>query len=124
MCNFASLVAIIAGLQSDWVTRAMRRSAWSRVGIFETRMFKDLKVFTSNANDFMYIRQVVESIVDPKNVDASSRAASVVSGDTHSGRSKTTAERPAAPTACVPFIGKFYLFIFLPKCRFADPIVA
>lgn len=103
MCNFASLVAIITGLQSDWVTRAMRRSSWSRVGIFETRMFKDLKVFTANVDDFLYIRQVVESIVEPKNVEASSHSASVVSTDTHSGRSKTTSERPAS--TCIPFIG-------------------
>ena len=109
MCNFASLVAIIAGLQSECVNRAMRRSSWSRVGIFETRMFKDLKMFTSNADDFMYIRQVVESIVDPKNAEASSHATSVVSTDTHSGRSKTASERPGAPTACIPFIGELHL---------------
>jgi Gdp/GTP exchange factor required for growth at low temperatures len=108
MCNFASLVAIIAGLQSEWVNKAMRRSSWSRVGIFETRMFKDLKVFTANTDDFVYIRQVVESIVDPKNAEASSHA-SVVSTDTHSGRSKTASERPPAPTACIPFIGEFQL---------------
>lgn len=110
MCNFASLVAIIAGLQSEWVTRAMRRPSWNRVGIFETRMFKDLKVFTANINDFIYIRQVVESIVDPKNVDASSHAASIVSNDIHSARSKSNSERPTAPTACVPFIGEFLSF--------------
>jgi len=72
-------------------------------------MFKDLKVFTSNADDFMYIRQTVESIVDQKNVEASSHAASVVSTDTQSGKSKTASERPAAPTACIPFIGEFPL---------------
>ena len=67
-------------------------------------------MFTANADDFMYIRQIVESIVDPKNTEASSHAASVVSTDTHSGRSKTASERPAVPTACVPFIGEFILF--------------
>ena len=64
-------------------------------------------MFTANTDDFMYIRQVVESIVDPKNTEASSRA-SVVSTDTHSGRSKTASERPAAPTACIPFIGELF----------------
>jgi GDP/GTP exchange factor required for growth at low temperature len=106
MCNFASLVAIIAGLQSEWVTKAMRRS-WHRVGIFETRMFKDLRVFTSNTDDFMYIRQIVESIVDPKSTEVNSHATSIVSGDT--GKSKATSERQAAPIACIPFIGKFIL---------------
>jgi GDP/GTP exchange factor required for growth at low temperature len=108
MCNFTSLVAIIAGLQSEWVTKAMRRS-WGRVGIFETRMFKDLKVFTSNTDDFVYIRQIVESIIDPKNAEINSHATSVVSGDTQSGKSKAASERPAAPIACIPFIGKFIL---------------
>ena len=73
------------------------------------RMFKDLKVLTANTNDFL-IRQIVESIVDPKNMEASSHAPSVVSNDTHSGKSESNSERPTAPTACVPFIGEFLLF--------------
>lgn len=109
MCNFATLVTIITALRNDWVSKAMRRS-WHRVGIFETRMFKDLTVFTSNADDFQYIRQTIEIIADAKNVDTGSRAASVISGggtDVQSGKGRGGSERPVAPSACIPFIGVY-----------------
>jgi GDP/GTP exchange factor required for growth at low temperature len=107
MANFSTLVAIIAGLQSEWVTKAMRKS-WGRVGIWENRMFKDLKIFTTNSEDFKYIRQVVESIVDAKPLDANTHAASVVSGggtDTQPGKSKTAVDRQPMTSVCIPFIG-------------------
>ncbi|KAG5651310.1 hypothetical protein H0H81_009111 [Sphagnurus paluster] len=110
MCNFSTLVAIIAGLGSEWVTKAMKKPGWHRVGIWENRMFKDLKVFARNTDDFVYIRQTVASIVDVKPLDASSHAASVVSGggtDTQSGKGKAGAERPVMPSACIPFIGVY-----------------
>ncbi|KAF8064023.1 hypothetical protein FPV67DRAFT_1671776 [Lyophyllum atratum] len=111
MCNFSTLVAIITGLKSDWVTKAMKRPGWSRVGIWENRMFKDLKVFTASFEDFKHIRQAVADIVDAKPLDASSHAASVVSGgntdSSQSGKGKTGGDRPAAATACVPFIGVY-----------------
>ncbi|KAF5376065.1 hypothetical protein D9615_007684 [Tricholomella constricta] len=110
MCNFSTLVAIITGLSNDWVTKAMKRPGWSRVGIWENRMFKDLKLFTTNVDDFKYIRQTVASIVEAKPLDASSHAASVVSGggtDTQSGKGKAGAERPTVPSACNPFIGVY-----------------
>lgn len=112
MANFSTLVAIIAALQSEWVTKAMRKSAWSRVGLWENRMFKDLKIFTTNSEDFKYIRQVVESIVDAKPLDANTHAASVVSGggaDTQPGKSKT--DRPAISSVCIPFIGSYFLHV-------------
>ncbi|GLB44214.1 putative rasGEF domain containing protein [Lyophyllum shimeji] len=110
MCNFSTLVAVITGLKSDWVVKAMKRPGWNRVGIWENRMLKDLKVFASNAEDFKHIRNAVADIVDAKPLDASSHAASVVSGggaDPQSGKGKAAAERPAVPTACVPFIGVY-----------------
>lgn len=109
MANFSTLVAIIAALQSEWVTKAMRKSAWNRVGLWENRMFKDLKIFTTNSEDFKYIRQVVESIVDAKPLDANTHAASVVSGgaDTQPGKAKT--DRQAMSSVCIPFIGLFFL---------------
>lgn len=110
MANFSTLVAIIAALQSEWVTKAMRKSAWNRVGLWENRMFKDLKIFTTNSEDFKYIRQVVESIVDAKPLDANTHAASVVSGgaaDTQTGKAKT--DRQALSSVCIPFIGVFFL---------------
>ncbi|KAG6909166.1 hypothetical protein DXG01_001793 [Tephrocybe rancida] len=107
MYNFSTLVAIITGLGSDWVTRAMKRTGWSRVGLWENRMFRDLKVFTTNADDFKHIRQTVTSIVDAKPLDLNSHAASVVSGggtDAQSGKGKANADRPSPPATCIPFI--------------------
>ena len=107
MCNFATLVAIITALKSDWVSRAMRRTSWHRVGIFESRMFKDLKVFTANVDDFQYIRQITETIADAKTMGAGSHTASVVNGggDGQSSKGRGSLERPT-PSACIPFIGE------------------
>ncbi|KAF8889083.1 hypothetical protein BD779DRAFT_1672040 [Infundibulicybe gibba] len=110
LCNYHTLVAIITALQSDWVNRAMRRS-WNRLTAWENRMFKDLKIYTTNQDDFKYIRQTVDAIVDAKPIDRSSHATSVVSGggtDVHSGKSRATSEaRPPAPMNCIPFIGVY-----------------
>ncbi|KAG6836966.1 hypothetical protein H0H93_000358 [Arthromyces matolae] len=109
MCNFSTLVAIITGLSSDWVARAMKKSGWGRVGMWENRMYRDLKGFATNADDFVHIRQAVTAIVDAKPIDVNSHAASVVSGgtDNHSGKGKANAERLVLATACIPFIGVY-----------------
>ncbi|KAG6879641.1 hypothetical protein C0992_000276 [Termitomyces sp. T32_za158] len=108
MCNFSTLVAIITGLGSDWVTKAMKRTGWSRLGIWETRMYRDLKAFATSADDFIHIRQTVASIVDAKPIDVNSKTASVISGgDNQPGKGKASAERPPVPTACIPFIGVY-----------------
>ncbi|KAG6902632.1 hypothetical protein C0995_013757 [Termitomyces sp. Mi166 len=105
MCNFSTLVAIITGLGSDWVAKAMKRSGWSRLGMWETRMYRDLKAFTTSADDFIHIRQAVASIVDAKPLDVNSKTASVISGgDTQPSKGKTS---PAVPSACIPFIGVY-----------------
>jgi Gdp/GTP exchange factor required for growth at low temperatures len=49
--NYNSLVAIIAGLRTLWTNQALRR-CWSRVGIWEMRMFTDLIEYTTNSDDF------------------------------------------------------------------------
>lgn len=113
MSNFNTVVAIIAGLQSEWVTRATRRS-WNRIGMWEKRMFNDLRSFITNSEDFKFIRHAVESIVDAKPLETGSHA-SVVSGgggsaDAQSGKGKTIIA-PPIPTACIPFIGKSLCFI-------------
>lgn len=101
--NFHTLTAIVAALQSDWVTRAMRRSAWHRIGIFETRVLKDLKQFTSSVDNFKFIRQATDAIAESKPLETSS--ASVVSGGTDSKGKQ--AERLQVPSACIPFIGVY-----------------
>ncbi|KAF9450741.1 ras GEF [Macrolepiota fuliginosa MF-IS2] len=101
--NFHTLTAIIAALESGWVTRAMRKSAWNRIGIFETRVLRDLKQFTSSVDNFKFIRQATDAIAESKPMETST--ASVVSGGAE-GKGKH-AERPQVPTACIPFIGVY-----------------
>ncbi|TFK36540.1 hypothetical protein BDQ12DRAFT_686594 [Crucibulum laeve] len=107
--NFNSLTAIITGLQSEWVSKAMKRSAWNRIGAFESRAFRDLKKFVAGTDDFKIMRDIVDSIADAKPLDGSSHAASVVSGGggtEQSGRGRSGSEnRLPVPTACIPFIG-------------------
>ncbi|KAF9468282.1 hypothetical protein BDZ94DRAFT_1317952 [Collybia nuda] len=107
MTNFSTLVAIITALQNEWVTKAMRKPSWGRVGLWEQRMFKDLKAFTTNSEDFKYIRQSIKSVIEAKTLDTNTHAPSVISGgggaDTQLGKGKL--ERQATSPACIPFIG-------------------
>lgn len=107
MSSFNTLTAIITALQSEWVNRAMRRAGWNKVPTFETRVFKILKDFTTNADEFKFIRKLVESIVESKPFENGSRAASVVSGGNtdQSSKGKAATDKAHIPTACVPFFG-------------------
>jgi GDP/GTP exchange factor required for growth at low temperature len=108
LSNFNSLTAIIVALQNDWVVRAMRRPGWNRISTKEARMYRDLKQFTANIDDFKFMRQVVDSIVDVEPLDTNSHPTSVVS-DSQSGKSRTGSEnRAGMPSACIPFIGAIY----------------
>ena len=99
MSNFNTLVAIITALGSEWVMKAMRRPGWHRVGIWENRMLKDLKLFASRKDDFKHIRQTVAAIVDVKPMDVASSGGT----DAQCGKGKATAERPALPLAISRF---------------------
>ncbi|KAH8112047.1 ras GEF [Phellopilus nigrolimitatus] len=109
--NFATLVAIISGLSSESVRKAMKRS-WSRVGIWEIRVFDDLKAFCTSDNDFRYIRRAIAAIVDakPLNTGGQDDAATTSTAD---GASSSTKNKGASdgkvvvPTSCVPFIGVY-----------------
>ena len=73
-------------------------------------MYRDLKQFTANIDDFKFMRQVVDSIVDVEPLDTNSHPTSVVS-DSQSGKSRTGSEtRPGMPSACIPFIGTILSF--------------
>lgn len=96
-------------LKGEWVARAMKRQGWSRIGIFEARVFKDLKIFITVADNFKFMRQIVDSIVDAKPLEGSSHASVVSGGDSQSGKGKGASDsRPMVPTACIPFIGMSY----------------
>jgi Gdp/GTP exchange factor required for growth at low temperatures len=70
-------------------------------------MYRDLKQFTTNIDDFKFMRKVVDSMVDAEPLDTNSHPASVVS-DSQSGRSRGSDPRSAMPSACIPFIGRTY----------------
>jgi len=86
----------------------MRKNGWSRLSIHENRMFRDLKHFTAVADDFKFMRQVIDSIVDAKPVEGSART-SVVSGgtDSQNGKGKANSDNRSSmrPTTCIPFFG-------------------
>lgn len=97
---------------------AMSKPGWHRLGAFETRIFRDLKQFTSRKDDFKIMRQVVDSIVDSKPLDSDSRTTSIISGSTtesHSGKSRPgSGSKLAGPSTCIPFIGSW-------PCHFCIP---
>ncbi|CAE6401337.1 unnamed protein product [Rhizoctonia solani] len=75
MNNFATLCAIITGLTSVWVNAAMRRH-WPGVGMWEMRVFKDLKWFTSSTDNFRFMRDQIMSLTHDSRVDAPSERGS------------------------------------------------
>jgi GDP/GTP exchange factor required for growth at low temperature len=104
--SFNALVAIVAGLRSEWVSRAMKRG-WDRVNLYNLRIQKDLTSFADPADDFKHIRRAVAQLTDPKlATGASEEAASVRS----SVRGRLTDGKAATG---VPFLGVFSLGIFM-----------
>lgn len=91
----------MTGLQSDWVQKPMRRS-WNRIGMWEKRMFTDLKSFITDDGDYKFIRLAVQSIVDEASLEPRSQTPSAVS----IGKRKMTSEQAHVSSACIPFIGK------------------
>ncbi|TCD60852.1 hypothetical protein EIP91_009401 [Steccherinum ochraceum] len=107
--NLFLLVAIIAGLKSDWVTKAAKQ-AWSRVGIWENRMLNDLIVYTTPAGDFKYMRSTVDALTESKPLAGAQDASNVsTDGQSSTTRSRATSEGrpPAPPPSCIPFFGMY-----------------
>ncbi|KAF8512938.1 hypothetical protein BU17DRAFT_53758 [Hysterangium stoloniferum] len=122
--NFGALVALISGLQTRWVNQAMERR-WSKVGIWEQRIFEDLKRFTSRVGQFKYIRNATAALVDAQSLqtlsqDKTSNASAAVSSSSSRPRASEVRD---VPSPCVPFLGAYlaqlYNFERLPD--FVDP---
>ncbi|WAR59813.1 hypothetical protein PtB15_11B454 [Puccinia triticina] len=60
--NFQTLTQIIHGLQTPYVERL--KKTWSKLGIWESRMFRDLKEFTSHLSNFKSLRNVQDSLIN------------------------------------------------------------
>ncbi|KAJ3992192.1 hypothetical protein F5050DRAFT_1580010 [Lentinula boryana] len=96
--SFNTLVAIMTGLQSSWVMRAMRKSM-HKLTVWDNRMLTDLKLFTSGKDNFTHIRNTVNAINDAKPPEATLHAPSAVSA---AGSSIEN-----TPSACIPFMGTY-----------------
>jgi GDP/GTP exchange factor required for growth at low temperature len=104
--SFNTLVAIVAGLRSEWVSRAMK-PGWDRVNVYNLRILKDLTSFADPADDFKHIRRAVAQLTDHKlAAGASEEAASVRS----SARGRLADGKAATG---VPFLGVSSLPSFL-----------
>ena len=90
MNNFATLAAIITGLDSVWVDTAMKR-LWPNVGIWEMRLLRDLRYFTSSTDHFRFMRNAVSSATHDNRIDTTG----------------TPSERGAEQSLarCIPFLG-------------------
>ncbi|KAF5329123.1 hypothetical protein D9758_017145 [Tetrapyrgos nigripes] len=97
--SFNTLVAIITGLESEWVTRAMKKNM-NKLTLWESRMFSDFRTYISNVDNFKYIRRAVDAIADAKPLNSTTtHSGSVTSG------SAPSLDKPIVPSACIPFIG-------------------
>ncbi len=108
MQSFNTLVAIIAGLRSQWVVKAMGQHHVKGLGMWETRVLNDLSVWTTSEGDFKHIRRTIETLAEAKPATAGSTDAS--SADGHSTtRSRAASEgKPPPPAMCIPFFGELF----------------
>ncbi|EKM52709.1 uncharacterized protein PHACADRAFT_261303 [Phanerochaete carnosa HHB-10118-sp] len=103
--NFNALVAILAGLDSHWVKRALRQSN-DKPGIWESRMLRDLQQWTTSDGDFKHIRTTIDSLAEAK---PGSPDSATPNAETQSAtRSRAASEgNPPTPPACIPFFGVY-----------------
>ena len=108
MKNFTALVAIIAGLRSEWVAKA-KQQAFSKIGTWEARMLRDLTDWTASAGDFKHIRQTVDALVEARSSTQDTSMNPMKSADgaaaTTRGRAASDSKPPSDP-ACIPFFGE------------------
>lgn len=105
--SFNMLVALVAGLRSSWVVRAMQQCA-DRLRIYDKRILDDLNAWTTQTGHFVYIRQALDAMTEPKPTEVDSQDVSAVSTDGQSTRSRATSDsKPSSAPACVPFFGVY-----------------
>jgi Gdp/GTP exchange factor required for growth at low temperatures len=93
-----------------WVGAAMNKS-WSRIPVWEARIFNDLKKWTSSTENFKYIRATIDAMTDPEPLRGSTQSPSVLSGGTGDGPSSRNRNggdgKTLVPKAGIPFIGEW-----------------
>ncbi|KAF9235907.1 hypothetical protein BU15DRAFT_89388 [Melanogaster broomeanus] len=103
--NFSTLAAILAGLRNEWVNKAMHRH-WSRVGPWETQIFRKLSQFVNPEDDFKAMHEAISAMVDAKPIDVRSHASTIMSSSSDS-QSWSKSGEASIPSACVPFVGVY-----------------
>ena len=111
MKNFNALVAIIAGLNSEWVERARVQVHTLRIGTWEARMLRDLTDWTARAGDFKHVRQTVDALVEARGSGAQDGAGKVsADGQAATTRSRAASDsKPPTDPVCIPFFGAWTL---------------
>ena len=102
--NFNALVAIIAGLRSEWVAKA-RGQTYNKIGTWEARMLRDLTDWTASAGDFKHIRQTVDALVDARAGAQDGGAHKSADGQSTTRSRAASDSKPPADPACIPFFG-------------------
>ncbi|KAH9920878.1 ras GEF [Epithele typhae] len=106
MKNHFALVAIIAGLRSDWVAKA-RRQTYTRISNWEARVLRDLTDWTTSAGDFKHIRQMLDSLVEAR-TGAQDGPVKSSDGTPATSRSRAASDsKPPTDPACIPFFGVY-----------------
>jgi GDP/GTP exchange factor required for growth at low temperature len=117
--NFQTLAQIIYGLQSPHVERLKR--TWARVGMWEMRVFKDLKAFTSHLRNFRSLRHATDALADEWGPPGQGHA---TSDPPSLGRSSGgAAKAKSAILGCIPFLG-MYAVLLGTRAQRADCLAA
>lgn len=105
--NFNSLVAILAGLDSQWVKKALRQSN-AKPGIWENRMLRDLQQWATSEGDFKHIRTTIDNLAEAKPKTSMAGDPAHPPETQSAARSRAASEgKPPPPPACIPFFGVY-----------------
>ncbi|OCH90843.1 ras GEF [Obba rivulosa] len=105
MKNYHTLVAIVAGLNSEWVKRAMQQSS-HKLGSWGSRVLQDFTEWTTKEADFKHLRQTVEALIEAK-PPAPDEGALKSPDNQPSGLRSRAASDSKPPLTCIPFFGVY-----------------
>ncbi|ORX51971.1 ras GEF [Hesseltinella vesiculosa] len=98
--NFATLVQILLGLQSPWVSRL--KKTWSRVGSREMRLLEELSLFTSPMRNWKHIRDNMTTVAEEYGMSPTEVQVEMPGTNPRSFR-RTKVKIPFG--GCIPFLG-------------------
>ncbi|KAI8065485.1 hypothetical protein BC940DRAFT_83268 [Gongronella butleri] len=98
--NFATLVQILLGLQSPWVSRLKR--TWARVASREMRLLEELSLFTSPMRNWKHIRDKMTTVAEEYGMSPTEVQVEMPGTNPRSFR-RTKIKIPFG--GCIPFLG-------------------